>query len=174
MSFERFRRLLPAAALALAAMVAAPPPAFSQTGAGVLEGAITDADGGALPGVTVTLSNAATGYSRVDSSGADGRYRFAAVPIGDFQVKFELSGFATLTQEAVPINVGSTRTLDVTLQVASVEEANVATTRTRGLHRDIPDSLDSEGGSRNSFSDPGEAAPPPWRSRSGSCPPPPA
>jgi outer membrane receptor protein involved in Fe transport len=103
-------------------------PGLAQTGAGVLEGAVPDADGGALPGVTVTLTNTATGYSRVAPTGADGRFRFAAVPIGDYQVRFELSGFSTLTQEGVTINVGTTRDLDVTLQVASVEEAITVTT----------------------------------------------
>jgi hypothetical protein len=104
------------------------PVVLAQSGAGEVEGRITDADGSALPGVTVTVSNGATGFSRVTSSGAEGGYRFAGVPIGSYDVKFELSGFTTLTQAEVVVNVGSTRSVNVVLQVASVEESITVTT----------------------------------------------
>jgi TonB dependent receptor/Carboxypeptidase regulatory-like domain len=114
------------AALGLCCLLA--PMAFAQTGAGAIEGRITDADGSALPGVTVTVSNQATGFSRVGTSGAEGGYRFPGVPIGSYDVKFELSGFTTLTQAEVIVNVGSSRAVNVSLQVASVEESITVTT----------------------------------------------
>jgi hypothetical protein len=45
---------------------------------------------------------------------------------------------------------------------ASLEEASIVT---RSADRNMVANLDSESDNRNSFSDPGEAAPPPWRSR---------
>ena len=45
-----------------------------------LSGVVTDATGGVLPGVIVTLKNADTGFNRSTVTDADGRYSFNAVP----------------------------------------------------------------------------------------------
>ena len=41
--------------------------AQSQATTGVIEGTVTDATGGVLPGVTVTLRNTATNFEQVES-----------------------------------------------------------------------------------------------------------
>lgn len=130
MALTRFRARLasclgPVLALALIALAAAP--ALAQTGAGALEGTVVDKDGSALPGVTVTATNPETGFTRVATTEADGSFRLAALPIGTYEVTFELSGFGTVTQEEVKLNVGSTRSLEVTLSVATLEEAITVT-----------------------------------------------
>ncbi len=130
MALTRFRARLasclrPVLALALIALAAAP--ALAQTGAGALEGTVADKDGSALPGVTVTATNPETGFTRVATTEADGAFRLAALPIGTYEVTFELSGFGTVTQEEVKLNVGSTRSLEVTLSVATLEEAITVT-----------------------------------------------
>ena len=48
-----------------------------------------------MPGVTVTIASPALqGGARTTVTDAEGRYRFAALPAGDYQVTFELAGFA--------------------------------------------------------------------------------
>jgi len=116
--------LLFAVAIALAVVV----PTFAQSGSGSLEGVVTDTDGAVLPGVTVTATNEATGIERVTVSGPDGRYRLPGLLPGVYVARFALEGFTTIEQTGVRINVGSTRDLNVTLQVATVEEAITVTT----------------------------------------------
>src|SRR2546430_9570361 len=52
-------------------------PAHAQN-TGVIEGTITDEQGGVMPGVTVTLRNTETGVERTVITEADGKYRFPA------------------------------------------------------------------------------------------------
>lgn len=117
-----------AMSLALVAGLLLTLPMLAQTGAGSVEGKALDKDGAALPGVTVTLSNADTGFERVATTDAAGAFRFAGVPVGSYAVRFELSGFGTVVQEGVKVNVGSTRGVEAQMQVASLEEAITVTT----------------------------------------------
>lgn len=107
--------------LALAALALAPA-ASAQTAGATLVGHIKDKDGAALPGVTVTARNNDTGLDRVAVSGADGTFTLPSLPVGRYTVTAELSGFATVTIEEVRLNVATTRTLEVEMSSASVEE----------------------------------------------------
>jgi hypothetical protein len=122
----RFRRGNPiwVACLALALVAGALP---AQSANGVLQGRLTDEQSAAVPGASITATNVDTGVSRVTTSGADGVFRFGALPAGTYDVKVELAGFATVTQQGVSINVASTRELDVAMKLASVEAAITVT-----------------------------------------------
>ena len=57
--------------------------AFAQTAAtGNIEGVVTDASGGVLPGVTVVIKNAETNVAREVTSDSGGRYRATALQPG--------------------------------------------------------------------------------------------
>lgn len=114
------------ALLALAALLAVVP-AGAQSSSGILEGRITDADGGALAGATITATNVATGVARSTGSEQDGTYRFASLPAGTYDVVVQQAGFGTLTQQGVVINVATTRHLDLQLQLTTVEESITVT-----------------------------------------------
>ena len=59
-----------------------------------LSGIVTDGTGGVLPGVTVSLKNADTGFTRSTVTDAGGRYSFNAVPpTGKWTLTAELPGF---------------------------------------------------------------------------------
>ncbi len=119
------------AAFALAAVLAlallAPSAAWAQAASGNLEGRILDADGSPLPGATVTATNRATGVSRVETSDTNGSYRFASLPAGAYDMQVELAGFGTIVQENVTVNVATTRTIEFTLQQATVAETITVT-----------------------------------------------
>ena len=89
---------------------------------GAISGQALDQSGGALPGVTITARNVATGLSRSGVTDAEGRYRLLQLPVGTYQVTAELSGFTTVTQPNVVLTVGQEQPLDLTLRVASVAE----------------------------------------------------
>ena len=101
--------------------------AVAQTTNGVISGIITDAQGGVLPGVTVTARNTDTGATRTEVTEADGRYRMAALQPGPYEVKAELSGFGVATFPSIVVNTATEVTRNITLQVTGVQE-NVTVT----------------------------------------------
>jgi hypothetical protein len=106
------------AAIALAAA------AFAQTQitTAVIQGTVTDATGGTLPGVTIEARNAETNLSRTLTTGNDGRFVFLQLPSGTYTVTFTLPGFATLVQENILLTVGQAVTLSPSLMVSTVGE----------------------------------------------------
>src|SRR5215471_1745887 len=56
--------------------------AFAQFDSATVLGTIRDANGGALPGATITLKNTATGIAVTTQSDANGDYQFPNVRIG--------------------------------------------------------------------------------------------
>src|SRR6266849_2941701 len=100
---------------------------FAQTTGSSLSGRLQDSTGGAVPGVTITATNAQTGLTRTTVPANDGKYRFLALPVGTYKVTAELPGFATVTTENVEQNVATERNVNVTLKQATVSEAITVT-----------------------------------------------
>jgi hypothetical protein len=96
--------------------------AFAQgVQTGTIRGAVKDQQDLAVPGVTVTVTSPALQGARNVTSDALGGYVFRNLPPGDYEVKFELSGFATITQKtAVPL--GLTVEQNVTMRPSGVAE----------------------------------------------------
>jgi carboxypeptidase family protein len=99
-------------------------PAAAQTGQtfGELVGKVTDDQGGALPGVNVTLTGPAVMGTPTATTTATGQYRFPAVTSGTYTLKFELAGFAPLVREGIVVPVRQTVTVDATMKLASLQE----------------------------------------------------
>lgn len=114
-------RVLAVSALVFAVGIA---PAAAQTGQmfGELVGKVTDAQGGGLPGVTVTLSGPAVMGAPTATTNVQGVYRFPAVNTGTYTLRFELTGFAPLVREGIVVPVRQTITLDVSMTLASLQE----------------------------------------------------
>src|SRR5437867_5702372 len=94
--------------------------AFAQSSTGTISGNVTDASGGALPGVTVTATNTATAVSRTVVSNAAGHYEIPLLPPGTYRAAAELSGFQAV--HALPnINVGTSATFDVKMNPGVAE-----------------------------------------------------
>lgn len=88
-----------------------------------IEGKVVDQGGGVLPGVTVTItSTAIQGGPRGTVSDGEGRYRFAALPAGTYQIAFELSGFKTAKRD-LRLDTGFVATLNETLGVGGIEQS---------------------------------------------------
>ncbi|MFN8062919.1 MAG: TonB-dependent receptor [Vicinamibacterales bacterium] len=89
---------------------------------GSINGKVSDATGGVLPGVTVTVASVNMQGTRSDVTDAGGDYRFPAVPPGDYKITYELPGFQTIVRDGVRVGLGFTATVNVELKVASLEE----------------------------------------------------
>ena len=100
--------------------------AWAQTFTGGLRGAVRDANG-VIPGVTVTITNDATGATRDAISNDQGEYSFAAVPPGNYTVKAELTGFKTYENKAIRIAAQQFITLDIALEVGQLQETITVT-----------------------------------------------
>ena len=110
-----------APALAFLAMLASAPADAQIGGSANVGGAVTDQSTAALPGVTVTVTNTATGRAQTLVTSNDGRYHAVALTPGPYLISAELQGFAT-TRKAIVLVVGAEAELDLTLGVATVAE----------------------------------------------------
>ena len=116
---KRFRVI--AIILALAAF-SLPVAAFAQQTESRIIGRLLDDSKAAMPGVTVTATSRQTGAVRTVVSSGDGSYTITNLAPGSYTVLFELSGFAPQTREVV-LGVGQLETVDLTLGVATLQEA---------------------------------------------------
>lgn len=107
-------------ALALAVLVAVPT-AWAQNPTGTLTGRVTDDEGGALPGVTVTADSPNLQGSRLAVTGANGDYKLAFLPPGEYQVSYALEGFKSAVRE-VKISAAQTTLSDLSLELGEVAE----------------------------------------------------
>jgi outer membrane receptor protein involved in Fe transport len=95
----------------------------SSTGA--INGRVTDASGGVVPGVTITVTSPSLMGTRTAVTDGDGQYRMTAVPPGDYTLLFELSGFTSVRNEGIHVSVGFTATVNAEMKVAALNESVV-------------------------------------------------
>lgn len=124
-------RCLSVAAILILLFTLLPIPAFAQGGGasqtGTINGKVSDAQGGVLPGVTVTITGPALIVAQTAVTNETGMYRFPAVPPGRYSVVYDLTGFNKLTRENIDISIGFTATLNVELKIASLNESVTVT-----------------------------------------------
>ncbi|MBV8859859.1 MAG: TonB-dependent receptor [Acidobacteria bacterium] len=100
-----------------------PAAARQQSASATLRGVITDPNGAVVAGANVRATNVATGAARETQTNGEGAYAFTSLPPGDYEVRVEAKGFAAWSPEApVPLRVGQSVPLDVTLKVGDITE----------------------------------------------------
>ena len=125
---ENLSRSLVALVLGFLVTLGGPTPVWAQSQAttGEVGGRVVDAQGAVVPGVTVTAKSPNTGVLRTAVTGAEGIFSLPLLPPDSYDLTFELSGFGVVTRP-VRITVGSSLTLNQTLQVSSVAETVTVT-----------------------------------------------
>ncbi len=116
--------------VSLLVLCAAGVPASAQQTAGNITGRVTDEQHAALPGVSVTAREVSTGFVRTETTDGQGLYRLMALPVGTYDIRYELASFAVLEHKGVVVNVTQTVTLDVGLKLASMSETVTVTGET--------------------------------------------
>src|SRR5947209_13507041 len=96
--------------------------AFAQQTTGTVTGRIVDQQGAAIPGATVTARSGTTGFTRTDTSDAEGLYRLNALPVGIYEVTAELQGFQTVSKKDIEVNVAQNQAVDFSMKVAALAE----------------------------------------------------
>ena len=107
---------------AVAAVLLLSVPLFAQQTTGSITGRIVDQQDAAVPGVSVTAKNPATGFTRTEVSDAEGVYRLSALPVGTYDVTAELQGFTTVLKQGIEVNVAQTVALEFALKVSQLSE----------------------------------------------------
>src|SRR5262245_31906731 len=80
---------------------------FAQQGNGTVSGLVQDATKALIPGVTVTLTNTATGVKDTRLSNESGAYGFPSVPPGTYKITAELSGFKTSAADNLEVGANA-------------------------------------------------------------------
>lgn len=120
-------RVLVALLAAACWLFPASPEASAQALTGSIVGTVSDASGGRLPGVSVTLKGPALLGSQTFVSTSEGEFRFPAVPPGTYTLSLTLDGFRPVEQKGVIVSVGGASRVQVEMEVATLEEAIVVT-----------------------------------------------
>ena len=100
---------------------------FAQGGTAVINGTVFDPAKAVLPGVTVTVTNEATGISREAISGPEGHFVVPTLMPGTYTIRTALTGFQGQTREGIVLNIGQELTIDLSMSLAGVAEQVVVT-----------------------------------------------
>jgi hypothetical protein len=109
--------------LTLIAVLALLPAAFAQQTLGGISGSVSDASGGMVPGVTVTVIEDGTHLTRSTTTNDTGTYALSNLPIGTYTITFSHEGFDTDKFPGIVVQADRTVTLPAQLKIGAVTNA---------------------------------------------------
>src|SRR5579862_4286056 len=87
-----------------------------------IQGIVQDASGSAVPGAQVRVTQTETGTVRSATTGLDGGYVLANLPVGPYRLEVSKEGFSTYAQTGIVLQVATSPTIDVQMKVGAVSE----------------------------------------------------
>ncbi|HET9317606.1 MAG TPA: carboxypeptidase-like regulatory domain-containing protein, partial [Vicinamibacteria bacterium] len=108
--------------LVMLASLALQPAVSAQDFRGSILGTVSDEQGGAMPGVSVTVTNLNTNVSSTVVSDEKGRYRVQYLISGTYSVQMQLQGFKSVVRKPLEVRVGDVLTVDATMDTGAIEE----------------------------------------------------
>ncbi|HEY3457712.1 MAG TPA: TonB-dependent receptor [Bryobacteraceae bacterium] len=121
-SLSGFQKLPFRAITLTAVLFMTPYPALSQGLTGGITGTVTDPSGAAVANASVTAKNVGTNAEVKAQTNASGTYRIVGLVPGDYTITVEDPGFRKATMPPQEIDVSSTRTIDVALEIGQPSE----------------------------------------------------
>ena len=108
-------------------------PLAAQTGSsGTITGSVTDSTGALIPGATVTILHAVSGYTRTAITDGGGNYQFPNLPFNPYHLTVKAAGF---TPQAQDVEVRSPVVVKVT--TALTVQASSTTVTVQGTAGDL-------------------------------------
>ena len=95
------------------------PAAFGQTVTGTLEGHVRDLSGAVVPAAQIEAINTENGLKRATVTNQDGFYQLTFLPVGEYRVTADRSGFAKVSRAAL-VELNSARAIDFDLKPSTV------------------------------------------------------
>jgi hypothetical protein len=102
-------------------------PAWAQVQTGSIFVKVTDEQGAAVPGVTLTVTSPVLPRPLTAVTDSQGVHRFASLSLGTYSVQANLAGFQTVTRPNVVVLQNETVTLDFAMKVGAVTEVLTVT-----------------------------------------------
>ena len=102
-------------------IVAAAWPAAAQTTLGTIRGTVFDQQQNIVPGVSVVVTDEATGVTREAQTDTQGLYEIPNLRPGTYSVTASLSGFKKVQRTGIVLRAASTALADVHLDVGGLE-----------------------------------------------------
>src|SRR5262245_50425093 len=115
----RLRALSAATAAVLLLSVA---PTFAQRTTATIRGTVTDQTKSVIQGAKVTARGEDTGFRKTTTTNATGQYSFTELPIGNYTIEVEYTGFKTQVLSKILLNVADVRAVDVELSTGDMNE----------------------------------------------------
>lgn len=100
---------------------------WAQIGTGTIRGTVTDEQGAAVAGATVTLTNPATGATRTQTTNDTGTFAFTGIPSATYTLKVEATNFKVYEQPDIRARVDGSTTLTVVLSIGEATETVTVT-----------------------------------------------
>src|SRR6516165_1278340 len=97
-------------------------PALAQVDRATITGTLRDPSGAMVSNAKVEITYPATGLHREVAANGSGAFLFPGLPVGHVTLDAVQSGFRPIRVE-LDLNVGETKTLDMDLEVASVDSS---------------------------------------------------
>jgi len=97
----------------------------AQVAGGTISGTVTDSSGRVINKAEITITNVATGVTRVVTTNDEGFYSAPNLLPGTYELKFSASGFKVEARKNIELTVGALVGLDQTLRVGSLSETVV-------------------------------------------------
>src|SRR5215471_14042035 len=94
---------------------------LAQADRAAVTGTIFDQTHSAAPSARVAVVYPGTGLRRETQTSSEGVFHIGGLPIGECYLEVEAAGFRTIQTNPFVLTVGETRTLDVSLELATVE-----------------------------------------------------
>jgi len=115
-------------------------PAVAQSITGTVSGIVTDTNGAAIPGATVSITGEQKADSRSTTTSDTGRFNFAAVQPGDYSLRIEQKGFQVHEQKGVVLSANENLALgELKLQPGQVAEMVTVTSAGTVVERETSD-----------------------------------
>ena len=125
--------------LLFAVFALASAPAAAQPLYGSVVGNVKDAQGGIVPGGTVTLVNTGTNLKRETTTDAQGAFNFVNVLAGKYDVRVALQGFREAVRSGVPVSNGEISRVDISLEIGAMSETVTVKSEAELLQTDKAD-----------------------------------
>src|SRR4051812_39285893 len=95
---------------------------LAQDNRATLTGHVTDPNKAAVPGATVTVTNAQTNEQKVTTTTSDGDYTILYLQPGRYNVIVEAQGFKRAASDTVELHTADKATMDISLEVGGLEQ----------------------------------------------------
>lgn len=87
---------------------------------GTITGLVTDSSGAVVPNATVVVTNTGTGLTQTLHTNSDGIYAAEALPVGNYMVTVEATGFQKEVQQNIILKVADRLGVNFTLKLGQV------------------------------------------------------